>query len=463
MKHAHLLKLLSLKFPSNIIYYFKIAGYTLKPFQFLEFCILLACNKYLINWQRGFSKTFIFAHFATFTALHGEMSLYATPHSDQLDQFKIYCDANPWIDANPRKIEDKTFVKTHKSWYRINGKLRIKLTTIDRDGQNVSSGRFNNVLIDESALLMYYKKESWIYTKINGMLRARSPMRRIYASTPLFGSHFVRLMNDWNNITPNSVSWRNFENTPDNFVTDTPEAMAVLMDERAEAIRMGIEWSWICENLAIAQALGGAVFPNCILDSKHKYRIPNYAGFDFHGHAIGHIGVEMYHNKHDGIHHLWVVKETKNAYPKLSTTMDSVRFLGDPYYSQIKNKSVETYGFNEGYFRDARKYGVKPVNISGIKKHNLTYNLLKFIVHINRQLTPLLADDIEKALWDDPNIFKVLKKKTGEKYRNHYLDALFNGAPRLRDAGFQNDAKKSDGPDGAGGLLDRRKKYLMRS
>jgi len=374
------------------------------------------------------SKTLMLCLLAVFFALFGLQVCYLVPRTDQLTQAKKYFNENPFVDINPykKKSGDKSVPLERGLWYRVNGKFCIKLINVDDQGENVSSGRFDVIMLDEAAQLMNKARESFIYEKTDGLTNVSRYPKEILASTPLIGSMFVGIKNDWELLYPQYISWRNFENTPINYVNNTQEKREKLEFKRAQADRMGILWDWECEHLALPRTPGGHPFPN-IRYGEFEYKEPTHIGFDYHGHAIGHIEVGWYWDKVRP-EKLYAMNEKTHRYNKTDTAWQSVEFLGQPYYRN-KHKAVETYGFNEGYFRDSQIYGVLPINISGNKKHSAAYNLLTFELYINKKYTPLLAIDFINARWDNPSMFKLLKKPSGIVYRNHHLDAGMNGTP----------------------------------
>ena len=414
-------------FPFNYALYLQFCGITPKPWQFNDTVKMMGSPRFILNWGRGMSKTFLGCYVVVFCGLFGLNSCYIVPRTDQLVTAMDYFDGNPFVDRNPyKKGKDKSWTRQKTRFYMINGRFAVKLIQMDDNGENVSSGRYDIVIRDESAQLMNKSREDFLIEKSNGLLSASKFPHEWDLSTPLIGSRFVNMMNDLKMIAPELVSWRNFQNTPDNFVSNTPEKLDYLMQSLEKNRRLGTEWFWRCEHLALPETPGGHPFPN-VRWSEHIYRKPSHIGFDFHGHTIGHIGVEMYWNPDTPLK-LYAVRETQHKYEKKSTAAKSVEFIGTPYYRGI-SKAVETYGFNEGYYRDAQIYGVRPINIAGNKKHSAAYNLLQYEFFINEKLTPNLAKDIINARWEDPNIFKLFKKSSGNTYRNHYIDACLNGQP----------------------------------
>ena len=416
--------ILSSPAPLSVTIYFKAQGITLLPWQFNNFLNSLARRNTMKNWGRGMSKTFMDCHFAVYTALFGLKSAYCVPRQDQFDQAKIYFNQNPFVNNNPHKSYDKAFGQ----WFSVHKYSQsIKIINIDDKGYNVSSGRFNNLILDESALLMYFAKEIEIYNKAMGMMKSMPYQHLLIDSTPLLGSHFYNLKEDWEQYDPGAVSWHNFQNTPNNYVSDTDEKLDNLMAELYEQRRMGIEWNWECENLAVPRVPGGTPFPNVIWED-FEYIRGNYMGFDFHGPDLGHMEVEIYID-YQLPDELYVMSESTHRYDPLATGMESVKFLEAQEYRGVV-KHVETHGFNEGYFRDARRYGMIGCELINGKVDEGFYNLLKYHIHINQVFTPELAREVREAQWDDPNVFKIKKEGSGKKWRNHRIDCLKNGAKR---------------------------------
>ena len=405
---------------------------TLKPWQRTECLNMIRFPKYLINWGRGMSKTFLFVLVAIFLALYGMKVIYLVPRVDELEQPMEYFNANCFVDGNRHKRTSKTHTINKGLWYYVNGKPLIKISNIDDKGFNVSSGRFNICMYDECALLMYYAKEVELFNKANGMLRAMAHPHKIWASTPLIGSHFVHMKEDLEVNDPTRYSWRNYENTPDNFLTDTPQKLQQILDERADATRLGILYAWETENLALPRTASGAAYKKIFAMPWPQYRWlneePNRFGFDFHGWKVGHIWVSVF--IHPQIpNEVWVMDEGAEVYQDTNTTAESMEFLRRPMF-QGKVMIGESGGMiNDPYVKDGSKYGMGRVNIQGNMKHNLEANILQYKIYVDKQRTPLFYDDITNAEWADPNKFILHKESAGLKFRNHYLDAFMNQLP----------------------------------
>ena len=256
-------EIMLLPFPVNFDIYLAYCGITLTPWQKCECISMMLFDEYLINWGRGMSKTILFTLVTVFDALCGLKTCYAVPRTDELVQPIEYFNANPFVDPNPyKRNQDKVFWEEKSRWFYVQGRPMIKITNIDDKGYNLSSGRFSRLKYDECALLMYYAKEVELLNKGDGMLRAMPFPRKTWASTPLIGSHFVTMMEDKKQHYPREYSWRNFENTPDNFLTNTPDKLRIIQRERDSAKRQGILYAWETENLALPQTASGAAFKN---------------------------------------------------------------------------------------------------------------------------------------------------------------------------------------------------------
>ena len=425
-------------FPHNFDLYCSMMDLYLKDWQRQECLNMIRYNKYLINWGRGMSKTFLFVLVAVFLALFDMRVIYLVPRVDELEQPMQYFNANAFVDANPHKKTDKTFSIKKGMWYYVGGKPMIKISNIDDKGFNVSSGRFNVTMYDECALLMYYAKEVELFNKASGMLRAMDYPHRIWASTPLIGSHFVTMKKDIEATTPELMSWRNFENTPDNFLTDTPEKKAQMEEERQDAIRQGIAYAWETENLALERTALGRAFKNIYElpfdEFRWKYEAGNRIGFDFHGWKVGHIWVEVF------IHpqipdEVYIINEGAEVYDEQATADESMNFLKRPYFNG-KIKIGESGGLiNDPYVKAGSKFGMGAANIQGKQKHNLEANILQYKIYIDRLRTPRTYEDLTNAEWADPNKFVLHKESQGKKFRNHYLDAFSNQLPVILGPG----------------------------
>ena len=443
--------------PLSVAIYFRAQGITLKPWQFYNFLKSLARRNTMKNWGRGMSKTFMDSHFSVYTGLFRLKTAYCVPRQDQFDQAKLYFDNNPFVDDNPHKRGAKSFGQ----WYKILGQKLTKLINIDDKGFNVSSGRFNNVILDESALLMYFAKEIEIYNKAMGMMKSMPYQHLLIDSTPLLGSHFYNIKEDWEKNDPGAVSWHNFQNTPDNFVSDTDEKLNNLMNELYEQRRMGTEWNWECENLAVPRTPGGHPFPNVVWDESFGFRLPKSVGFDYHGPDIGHIDVQWWWSDAAPLR-VYAVDERTHKYEKDDSAAKSVSFMANQYYQDIPHKVSETFGFNFGYALDARDHNTIFYEKKYLEKKSIVYNFLHYEVHINKLLTPNFANDVSKARWDNPVIFKVYKNASGITFRNHHLDAGLIALPIIGHGGIivvkEAAAESSFHNDGAGGLINRQKR-----
>lgn len=472
--------ILKRKYPNNFYLYLTFINIVLKSWQLLAVNDIIRLPRYMLNWGRGMSKTFLLAVLAVFFGIQGLTVCYMAPQTDQLIAFTGYLDNNPFVDSNPyKKTGDKSFFREKTKWYKINGRWAIRVIHIDDKGKNVSSSRINVNMVDEAALLMFMSKELYIYEKLDGMLRVADNPKEIIASTPLFGSHFLTLLKDNKLHHPERISHRNFKNTPDNYVSNTPSKRQALMESKAKAKRLGMLNMWECENYAIAKAMGGNPFPNVIwsnfithpdYDGKgngyrdviiplKSFTNPLSLGLDYHGPDIGHVGVEWWWSVH-APSRVYATREFAHLYEDEDTGEESVSFLKEPYYQQIPLKRAEEYGFNSGYYKDSMRHGVQAYDISGNKKHNSVYNFKQFHVYIDPVITPLLAHDVENANWVNAAIFKIMKKASGIVFRNHYIDAGLIGLPTAKKGGFEipDDRDNQSYDDGAGGLKARRKR-----
>lgn len=430
-------ELISLPFPQSFDVYCYLMGLTLKPWQ-REDCIkLIRLRAMLLNWGRGMSKTFIFALVAVFLALFDLPVIYLVPRVDELEQPISYFNANPFVDLNPHNAQTKQWTWEKGRWFRVCGKPLIKINNIDDKGFNLSSGRFSVVMMDECALLMYYKMERELYNKAHGMMRSMDYPHYHSASTPLIGSHFVLEIEDFKQHKPECYSWRNFENTPDNFLTDTPEKKQQLELEKADAIRQGILYAWETENLALPRTASGAAFKNYIEEPFAAFAIkePSRIGFDFHGYAYGHIWIALGYNSESRPNDIFVIAEGQERYDENANADESMDFLAD----NILFRTCALFGegdvknmVNGPFLKAGQAYGMQAVNIEGQERYNLEANMLNFTWHLDRSKTPLFFRDFTEAEWADPNICELHKESAGAKFRNHHLDAAKVGLPKAR-------------------------------
>jgi hypothetical protein len=426
---------------------------TLKPWQLYEVHNICASmnGDFLWRWQRGFSKTLMVSIIALFFACLGLRTCIILPAKKQLGQIKEYFETCELLDY---RGQDKKIGP--EGWYSINGK---KLIHVDIAGMTaVNSGRFHCVIWDECAQLVKEPRKEYYYDKADGMFRAMEYKIKLSTSTPLIGSRFEKedlyLQGLWAEKIkaklPQTkhwdvsqiiaryqcpwVSWRNYENTPDNFVTDTPMKYAALMAERAKAVKMGLLWIWQSENKAIYVSAGGKVFTTVIF-MKHNMTKWNISGFDFHEHEIGHIECRFFWNRNDPTA-LYATGELQHKYGDQDTAMESVKFLRQPAYNHVRKRG-EDQGFNRGFFKDARRYGVIAANRI-LSKADQVANLFEFKIFVDPEVTPNLYEDIRSAQWKDPNKYEIRKESQGQDFRNHYLDCLLNAAPNAKGSNFLN-------------------------
>ncbi|MCJ7481508.1 MAG: hypothetical protein MUO31_00930 [Thermodesulfovibrionales bacterium] len=425
-----------LPYPRNFDIYCVFCGITLKPWQRQECLNMIEKDEYLLNWGRGMSKTILMSLVTVFDALCALKTCYIVPRTDELVQPIEYFNANPFVDLNPyKKYGDKVIWIEKARWFRVMGRSMIKITNMDDKGYNVSSGRFSRIKYDECALLMYYAKEVELLNKGDGMLRAMPYPRKSWSSTPLIGSHFVTMMEDKKEHFPEEYSWRNFENTPDNFLTNTPDKLRIIERERENARRMGILYAWETENLAIPQTASGAAFKNYIAEDFQTFVVQNHSriGFDFHGYRYGHIWVALGFNSAQYESDVWVIAEGQEKYEENANADESMLFLTEPYFDcELYGEGDTENMINGPFLKAGQTWGMEPVNIMGQEKYNLEANMLNFTWHVDRKKTPNFYIDFTEAEWADQNKFSLHKEASGRKFRNHYIDAAMVALPKAR-------------------------------
>ena len=439
LNHNLIYSLVREPFPKSFDMYCALMHIELKPWQRVECMNMIRYPKYLINWGRGMSKTYLFVLVAVFLAIMGMKVIYLVPRVDELEQPMEYFNANCFVDNNPHKRTDKTFSIKKGMWYHVLGKPMIKISNIDDKGFNVSSGRFNVCMYDECALLMYYAKEVELFNKANGMLRAMDHPHKIWASTPLVGSHFVEMKRDLKKRSPHLMSWRNFENTPDNFLTDTQEKRDQIAEERADAMNQGILYAWETENLALERTASGAAFMNFIEEpfSEFDQKTHNRIGVDFHGYANGHIWVALAYRSHRSEKDVYVIAEGQEKYDVKATAKESMSFLGNPFFDcMLYGEGDITNLVNGPFLKAGLPYGMINATISGHEKYNMEANMLQFTWHIDQLKTPLFYKDFTEAEWADPNKFILHKESSGMKFRNHFIDAAMTALPKRQGRGI---------------------------
>jgi hypothetical protein len=157
----------------------------------------------------------------------------------------------------------------------------------------------------------------------------------------------------------------------------------------------------------------------------------NRAGFDFHGYQTGHIWVATYYNPQQSPADIYVIDEGAEVYEEKDTADESMHFLADnPYFRGLYLVGESGGMINDPYIKCGRKFGMNAVSINGEEKHDLEANILNFRVHIDKKRCPNTYEDLSTAEWKDPNKFELHKEPSGNKFRNHYLDAFANQCPR---------------------------------
>ena len=427
---------------------------------------MIRYSKYLINWGRGMSKTYLFVLVAVFLAIFAMRVIYLVPRVDELEQPMQYFNSNAFVDTNPYKKTDKTHSigKGGKSmWYYVLGKPVIKISNIDDKGYNVSSGRFNVTMYDECALLMYYSREVELFNKANGMLMAMNYPHRIWASTPLIGSHFLTMKEDLAIHAPDQLSWRNFENTPDNFTTDTKEKMDNMLEMREDARRQGILHAWETEYLALPRTATGAAFMNYVEEPFSEFGLQRHTriGFDFHGYAYGHVWVALAVNYVRYPLQVFVIAEGRQTYDIDANADTSMEFLNQPFFaSELYGEGDKTNMVNGPFLKAGDPYGMQNTRINGQEKYNLEANMLRYTWHIDKIKTPIFYKDFTEAEWADPNKFMLHKESSGSKFRNHYIDAAMVALPKIEGKGFYFPNKKLNARSFA---EEDRKRHRVRS
>jgi len=399
-------------------------GITLLPWQFQE-CIRVIKNPATLwRWGRGMSKTFLCALLATYFAIRFLKVCYLVPSAKQFDQALEYFESNPYIDkrGRDRKIAPK-------NWYYVGGKKLIHIDLVSIN--SVNSGRFNVVIYDEMAQLVYLPKKEALVPKSYGMLKAMYPTRRFYTSTPLIGSLFQKQEFDLQKQAKEDgkpldayVSFRNFENTENPYLD-----IKAIIKEKDELDRLGLFWLWEQENLAKWVVPGGTVFTNIYFEESTRWNggtgyETTHVGVDFHG-AFGQVVVEFFYDP-SLPQEIYVTGESRH--PQQDNSKIDLSWLST--YAPGIRKAVEggvgregQGGFNDGYARLARGYGCSVIPSDAATRSRTLLKALGMSIHIDESITPNLADDIRKAVWDSNKIY-LLKDSA---HPNHYLDAFLVG------------------------------------
>jgi len=244
---------------------------------------------------------------------------------------------------------------------------------------------------------------------------------------------------DLEHTTPEFFSWRNFENTPNNWVTNTPAKLANMLELKADATRQGILYAWETEYLALPRTASGAAFKNYVEESFADFHIKrhNKIGFDFHGYRYGHIWVALGYNPISRPSDIYVIAEGQQQYKIDANADESMEFLKTPFFNcELYGEGDVTNMVNGPFLKAGQCYGMSPVNINGLEKYNHEANILNFTWHMDRLKTPNFFRDFTDGEWADQNKFILHKESSGSKFRNHYIDAGSIAAPMIKGEGF---------------------------
>lgn len=396
-------------------YYFRTLGFELLPFQLQECIDWYNNTTNLWRWMRGFGKTWLRCHLSVFRAIKEKRTIYLTPFEKQLQQADIYFEQNLFLDKRGRfgkKVDD--------TYYHHNAPMII--TNVLQLG-NVASGRFNDIVFDELAIVE--SNREFIVDKAMDLQQSMDDCKTDYISTPVFGSLFQKKEDFMTSYKKGHVSHRNYINTPNNLVSNTPEKMQRINDAKLEAEVLGKMWEFNQEKLAEYSTRGTTVFVNLVIDDKLSGSWdPTSIGFDFHGGDIGHVAEGVYWTREDPVN-LYCVFEDQHPYDNAITAMKSLEYIKDMPKFRNADKYAPSYGFDTGFSKDARYYGVMEKEASDQN----VYNALCYVIHINPKLTPKLYADMVAAFYEDQTKYKIHKEKTGDKYRNHFLDAFLLAVP----------------------------------
>lgn len=358
-------------------------------------------------------------------AIVGRRVMYFVPFERQLKQAQIYFNQNPYLDM--RGIKNKSVDGT----YYIDGYPMI-VTGIISPG-NVMSGRFNDIALDELAEIEPARQ--YLVEVCKRLQRAMSDCKTSFVSTPKFDTVFQKEEEYILSSGNGNVVWLNYQNCPDNLVSNTPEKMKSIEDSRLQAIANGTLWLWEQMELAIYATCGARAFRLKVEDIDPNWK-PTDMGFDFHGHEIGHIAVGVYYDEVRYPSDVWFVYEKQHQYTINDNGVSSLRFIDDiPIYHNC-NKYGGSYGTNMCFMMDGREFGLVDRIEKKTGESGLVYNAVCYTLHFDPKLTPNTYHEFKVAYYDDQKTFKLHKETQGDVYRNHYLDAGLLAIPDKSKSAF---------------------------
>lgn len=378
-------------------------------------------GEYLWRWQRGFSKTILLAILGTFLACYNLRTCIVLPTKKQLAQLRLYLESCELFDKRGRSTK-----RAADDWYYLAGKPMMHLDIANFS--TVNSGRFDCLLWDECAQLIYEPKKEELIYKMDGVFRSMKYKVKLYSSTPITGSEFEKIERF---LPKDRVSHRNYLNTPENFIIQNQFQLEILEKEREAYIARGREWQWIQENLAEYQSAGGTVFTTAVYGPHTHTQVTRW-GFDFHDYTTGHMGVGMTVDRQDKA--VYIISEKNFRYQESSTTDESLKFMTLPLFHGCWIYG-EPMGYNAGFYKQARKYGLRNVaseQLSTSKGDATVANLFDWKIYIDPDLTPETYNDFRTAQWKDAGKYRIQKEHSGTIFRNHYLDCVKNAVPRLQ-------------------------------
>jgi hypothetical protein len=415
----------SIPIKKRIWIYFKSCGVHLLPFQLDVAVKWWNTPKNLWRWQRGFSKSFMLVYLEVLRAILGRRVAYFVPFEKQLKQATIYFNQNPFLDQAGRRGKDVD------GTFYIGGKPVIVIAILSPG--NIMSGRFHDVALDELAELEPGREN--LVEICKRLQRSLSDCKISFVSTPKADTVFQREEEYIISSGKGNIVHLNYQNCPDNLVSDTPEKMQAIEDSRLQAEANGTLWLWEQMELAIYSTCGQKAFRIKIEDIDPNWK-PTDIGFDFHEWATGHIVVGVYYDEVRHPNDIWFVYERQHQYKESDNGVSSLRFIDDmPIYHGC-NKYAGSYGFNACFCMDAKEFGVIDRCEKKTGESGLVYNALCYTLHFDPKLTPLTYHDFFVAYFDDPKIYKLHKEVSGDVYRNHHLDAGLLAIPDKSQSKF---------------------------
>ena len=382
--------------------YCLVVGIVLTDLQKETFRSCIVNPEYLVCWSRRMSKTWLGSHIAVFFAVWGLKVAWRAAAAEYIEKPKEYWGSNPLVTRIVGSRPVKVFVL---------GEFKIHASTLSIS--NNRGGEYDVIIFDEEAFVPKATEDLLKFSL--AMLKNSFNQHKLHMSTPRintpFHFNFTRLSkigmvshHNYLELDPN-ISWLNIAS-----ITEDKKEMPT--------------WMFNQEYLAEFVSSTGTIFTNLLFEKHYNwddnYKVITHVGLDFHPGQMGTIYVGIHYNIHDP-DNVWVVCEGQQLHENgVALTM---LWLTELFHQDVKI-GAETGGQNDKFYKAIRHIGKK--RITGMstnirKKYGRIVNFMGKRIHMDRELTPKLFNDMTVAVWDVSN-----QIRKSSHYPNHYLDAFIN-------------------------------------